>query len=491
MKTKYLQVAVMLAAAAVLAHVWPAGVGEANSPQELSDAFANAAEDVKPAVVSIVSEKELRIRGRDMSPWFWFFDDNPGFRDFFEGWPRQGQRAPQREWKQTITGLGSGVIIDGKEGYILTNNHVVADADKLRVTLADKRTFTAEVKGTDPNTDIAIIVLVDKDKGDKLPQARLGRSENVRVGDWVLAIGSPYGLPQTVTAGIVSAKGRASVIPDSSMIQDFIQTDAAINRGNSGGPLVNLDGDVVGINTAIFSSSGGYDGIGFAIPIDMVNEILNELIEKGKVTRGLIGVMIGDVASVSDELAESLDIDVDYGAFVSGVIEDSPADEAGIQAGDVVLEFDGERIETSKELQRRAAATAPGTEVRVVVLRDGRKKNLSVTLGEMTDESAREPTAPFGETDLGMSVRELTPELARRFEIDEDTEGVVVTRVESGSPAARAGLNPGAVILEVNREPVKTVAEFNKATEKSRDDKSVLLLVQQEGMTRLVAIRLD
>jgi len=470
-------------AAATLMVTMPVLVAQADSLRELSDAFARVAENVKPSVVSVISEKELTRSAP------WFFNDSPLFREFFGDMYRQRNGSPRQEWKETVRGLGSGVIIDGKEGYVLTNNHVVTGADKLKILLADKREFTAEVKGADPRTDIAILQIVDKD--GPLPQAVLGRSEHLRVGDWVVAIGSPYGLSQTVTAGIVSATGRGAVIPDPSVIQDFIQTDAAINRGNSGGPLVNLDGEVIGINTAIASRSGGYEGIGFAIPIEMVQEVKDQLIETGKVTRGMLGIRIQDVDRLAEDVRKSLKIDVDYGAYVEGVVKDTPAEEAGIRPGDVIVEFKGKRIEDSRNLQKMAAATAPGTKVKLVVLRDGSKKKLSVTLGEMADDMSVVQPQKVSESNLGMTVEKVTPQLAKRFGIDEDSKGVVVTGVAPEGPAARAGLKTGSVILEVNRESVETVKQFEKALDKSKETDSVLLLVQQEGVTRLVSVKLN
>jgi len=488
MKMRCSQMAACAVVAIILACALPVHTARADSLRELSDAFARVAEDVTPAVVSVISEteRELRYQG---APRF-FFDDNPLFRDFFGDMFRQPNGSRPRERKQTVRGLGSGVIIDGAKGYVLTNNHVVDGADKLRVTLADNRNFEAEVKGADPRTDVAVLQLLDLD--EKLPEASLGRSDTLRVGDWVVAIGSPYGFAQTMTAGIVSATGRAGVIHDMSVIQDFIQTDAAINRGNSGGPLLNLDGEVIGINTVIASRSGGYEGIGFAIPVDMITEILDELIEKGKVTRGRLGVEIMSVTRVPDGILEALDIDVDYGAFAGAVGKGSSAEQAGIQPGDVIIEFDGKRVEDSKDLVQKTSATEPGTEVKLVVIRNGRRKRLSVTMGEWTDEKTTAAVeSKVEEADIGVTVQGLTPELADRLNVGRDTKGVAVTGVVPGSPAQRAGLTPGSIIIEVNREPVGTVAEFREALGKLEENKSILLLVQQEGMTRLVLISLE
>jgi len=490
MKSRCSQMAAWTVIAIMLACALPAHIARADSLGEPSSAFAGVAEDVTPAVVSVISETERELRYSGI-PRF-FFDDNPLFRDFFGEMFRQPNGSPPREQKQTVRGLGSGVIIDGTKGYVLTNRHVVAGADKLRITLADDRRFEAEVKGADLRTDVAVLQLLDLDSGEKLPEAPLGKSETLRVGDWVVAIGSPYGLSHTVTAGIVSATGRTTVMGDARIIQDFIQTDAAINRGNSGGPLVNLDGEVIGLNTAIASSSGGYEGIGFAIPVDMITEILNELIEEGKVTRGRLGVMISSVKDVDDEKLKDLGIDTDHGAYVDGVTKGLSAEQAGIQPGDVIVEFDGERVEGNKDLVQKASATKPGTKVKIVVVRNGRRKRISVTMGEWTDETTMAAEErKVEETDIGVTVQELTPELAGRLDVDRQTKGVVVTGVVPGSPAHRAGLTPGSIIIEVNREPVETVAEFREALGKPGDGKSVLLLVQQEEMRRLIWIKLQ
>jgi len=488
MKSRCSQMAVCAVAAIMLACALPAHIAGADGLRELSDAFTRVAEDVTPAVVSVISETERELRYMGV-PRF-FFDDSPLFREFFGDMLQQPNGSPPRERKQTVRGLGSGVIIDGTKGYVLTNNHVVDGADKLSVTLVDDRKFEAKVKGADRRTDLAVLQLLDLD--EKLPEASLGKSATLRVGDWVVAIGSPYGLSHTVTAGIVSATGRTKVIGDNRIIQDFIQTDAAINRGNSGGPLVNLDGKVIGLNTAIASQSGGYEGIGFAIPVDMITEILDELIEKGKVTRGRLGVQIISVKDVDDQKLKALGVDTDHGAYVDGVTKGSPAEEAGIQPGDVIVEFDGQRVEDNKSLVQRTSATEPGTKVKIVVIRNGRRNRISVTMGEWTDETtmvAEEPKVE--ETDIGVTVQELTPELADRLSVDRDTKGVVVTGIVPGSPAQRAGLTPGSIIIEVNREPVETVAEFREALGKAQDGKSVLLIVQTEGMKRLVWISFE
>ena len=487
MKMKCLQMAAGTIAAIMLVCVLPAYAARGGSLRELSDAFAQVAEDVTPAVVSVISETERELRSQGSSR---FFEGNPMFRDFFGDMFRQPNGSQPRERRETVRGLGSGVIIDGEKGYVLTNNHVVEGADKLRVTLADNREFEAEVKGADPRTDVAVLQLLGVD--EKLPEATLGRSENLRVGDWAVAIGSPYGLAQTMTAGIISAIGRGGVIRSRTAIQDFIQTDAAINRGNSGGPLLNLDGEIIGLNTAIASRSGGYEGLGFAIPSDIITDILDELIEKGKVTRGLLGVEISAAAAVPDEIRESLGIDLDYGAYVGAVVKGSPAEEADIQPGDVIVEFDGERVEDSQDLVQKSSATEPGARVKLVVIRNGRRKRISVTMGEWTDErtaAAEEPKVE--ETDIGVTVQEMTPELADHLNVDKDTKGVVVTGIVPGSPAQRARLTPGSIIIEVNREPVDSVAGFREALGKPQESKSILLLVLQEGMTRLIWVSIE
>lgn len=485
MKVQHVRIAGAIVFATMVAAVLSGTAVAANGLQELSNAFAEVSGEVKPAVVSVISEKDIDAQSnpRNMQR---FFEQYPFFREFFDrNLPQFRQRQPRRP----ITGLGSGVIIDGDKGYVLTNNHVVDGADRLKVRTSDDQQYDAEVKGRDPKTDVAVIQIADLDR--RLPEADLGISSEMRVGDWVLAIGSPFGLglAQTVTAGIVSGTARRAGLTD---YDDFIQTDAAINQGNSGGPLVDLNGKVIGINTWIMSRSGGYDGIGFAIPIDLVKEILPQLLEKGKVRRGKIGVMIKDVSDIEEDKAEYLNIEVDYGAYVDEVIEGDPGEKAGIEPGDVIIEFNGERVEGGMDLSRRAAITPPGTKVKIVAMRNGKRKNFNVTLGEMEDEMmAKTGEQEPGQNDIGITVEDVSKELAEQFDFDDDLDGVVVTEVERDSSAARKGIAPGAFILKINRNPVKSANEFYDIVEKRKQGQSLFMLVYQDNKTRLVAINPD
>ena len=446
--------------------------------REQGKQFSRIAGNTKGSVVSIRVEKTIAAgSGTDPRPFndpFDLFSD-----DFFERFFRdRTPRQPQRKFRQQ--GQGSGFIVS-EDGYILTNNHVVGKADTITVQLADGKEFKAEVIGTDPQTDVAVIK-IDK---DGLPVLDLGSSGDLRVGEWVMAVGNPFGLSHTVTVGVVSAKGRSSVgIID---YEDFIQTDAAINPGNSGGPLVNLDGKVVGINTAIFSRSGGYMGIGFAIPMDMAKKIYKQLIDKGTISRGFLGVVIQDVTS---DLAESFGLEKSGGVLVAQVNEDSPAEKAGIKPGDVIIGFDGKDVKKMGPFRNRVSLSAPGSEHTVTVMRNGKERNLTVTLGQLGSGKTAGTQRETGET-LGLSVQNLNDTLARKFGYENET-GVVITGVKPGSKAAAAGLSPGTLIKEVNKEPVDTVGEFRRKVSASiSEDKNVLLLVKQEGYSLFVVIPVE
>ncbi|MCD6384832.1 DegQ family serine endoprotease, partial [Candidatus Sumerlaeota bacterium] len=427
----------------------------------LSDAFVEATEKVKPAVVSIVSIKKVRFAAPQWSIPEDFFDPFKDFwgDDFLDRFFRH--RFPQREPREyTQRGLGSGVIVDGKNGYILTANHVVEGADEINVMLSDKRTFKAKIIGTDPKTDVAVLQI----KGKNLPEAELGDSDKLRVGDWVVAIGNPFELYYTVTAGIVSAKGRSIGItgrsPEDRGYEDFIQTDAAINPGNSGGPLIDLEGKVVGINDAIATRSGGYMGIGFAIPINMAKSVMEQLITYGEVIRGWLGV---GIQNLTPELAKEFKIRDNKGVLVTQVFSDSPAEEAGFQPGDVIVEVDGDKIEDIDELRNMIAFMRPGTEVEIVVIRDGHRKTLDVTIGKQPAEisEAIGGGAELTHSKFGITVAELNNELRRKYGIPKGAEGVVVTGVKRGSTAQLAGIKEGDLIVEVNRKKVTSLDEYS------------------------------
>jgi serine protease Do len=447
-----------------------AGTSEAKpvtTPQGLPD-FISLAKKLSPVVVNI-STTQLSGGGPGMpSP---FGEDDP----FSEFWKKffgnPPPRGPQRQ-----KSLGSGFIID-RDGSILTNNHVVENAERIVVKLADGREFDAKVVGRDSKTDIAVIKINDK---GNLPVASLGDSDKVEVGEWTMAIGNPFGLDNTVTAGIVSAKGRHI---GAGPYDNFIQTDASINPGNSGGPLINLRGEVVGINTAIFSRTGGNIGIGFAIPINLAKELVPQLKSKGKVTRGWLGVVI---QKVTPDLAESLGLDHARGALVANVAKDGPAERAGVKVGDVIVEFDGKDVKDSNELPILVARTAVDRKARLKVLRDKKEVNLTVMIGELKDEEVVASSEEKG--DLGLTVQRLTPQIAESLGL-ERVEGLVITAVEPGSAGEEAGLRRGDVILEMDRKAVRNLAEYRKALEGAKKGKGILFLVRRGESTLFLALK--
>jgi serine protease Do len=436
--------------------------------------FSALAERLSPAVVNISTSSTAPAEGPGQvipGPF------GRGPEEFFEPFERFFGQFPRRPQRQRS--LGSGFIIN-HEGYILTNNHVVENADQITVRLANEQEYKAKLIGRDAKTDIAVIKI---DNVPNLAVVTMGDSDRLKVGEWVMAIGNPFGLEHTVTAGIVSAKGR--YLGQGSYDQ-FIQTDAAINPGNSGGPLINLRGEVVGINTAIFSRTGGNIGIGFAIPINLAKELLPELEAKGKVTRGWLGVLI---QKVTPDIAESLGLAKPEGALVADVMQDSPAAEAGIKVGDIIIEFDGHTIKDSNELPLLVARTPVGKVVKVKLLRNNNPVTVEVKIGELKEE---EPTGERGsaaEEELGITVQPLTPDVAESLGLSRDLKGMVVARVEPGSPAEEAGLRRGDVILEVNREPVKDLASYRKALKAAAGKKSVLLLVRRGENTIFIAVK--
>ncbi|GAK49243.1 protease Do [Candidatus Moduliflexus flocculans] len=443
--------------------------------QDLSQAFRDIAKEVGPAVVFIGTEQTVKSSSNSPTP--------EQFREFFgDDFMRRffGEMPQGREYKQE--GLGSGFITSA-DGYILTNNHVVENADKITVTLADKREFKAEVVGTDPKSDVAVI----KIQADNLPVAKLGDSETLEVGDWVIAIGTPFGLSQTVTAGIISAEGRSNIgIND---YEDFIQTDAAINPGNSGGPLVNINGEVIGINTAIFSRSGGYQGIGFAIPINMAKSVQESLIKNGKVIRGWLGVMI---QQVTPEMVKQFDLpEGTTGTLVGDVLKGGPAQEYGIQRGDVIVEFDGKPIDSPTTLKNIVAVTEIGKKVDVVLYRNGKKQTIQVKIAEQTgnEKQASKRGTPDEATieKFGLSVQELTKDIAGQLGYDNE-KGVVISNVEQGSPAAEAGLRRGDLIQEINKTTIESLDDYNKAMKAVGDEKSFLTLIRRGENTSYVVV---
>ncbi len=432
---------------------------------KLSDALAEVAEVARPAVVNISTTSTVTMEENPM------FND-PFFRRFFGDQFDHGQK---RKFKSSA--LGSGVIVSA-DGYILTNNHVVKGADEIKVILYDKREFKGKIVGTDPRTDLAVVKIQAKD----LPTVKIGDSGKLKTGDVVLAIGNPFGLNQTITMGIVSAVGRSNIgLAD---FEDFIQTDAAINPGNSGGALVNTNGELVGINTAIFSTSGGYMGIGFAIPSDMARSVMDSIIKHGKVIRGWLGVSI---QNLTPELAKSLGMKETAGALVGGVEKDSPADKAGMKRGDLIIQFGGKKVEDPTGLRNMVAGSAPGTKAEIKVVRDQKEQALTVTLGEFQEKKTAKKI-DYNNALKGITVQELTPSLRDRMGIPENVNGVIIANISEDSPAQEA-LQMHDVIMEVNRKAITNFSDYDQAVSKIGEKDSVLLLIYRDGASIYITIK--
>jgi serine protease Do len=429
-----------------------------------SGSFSQVAESVAPAVVNI---NTLTRGAAGRTPVEEFFGDE-FFRRFFGETP-ENQRV-QRS-------LGSGVIVD-PSGIVLTNAHVVDRATEIEVVTAEGKKHKAKVVGADKRTDLAVLRL--QGAGAPYPAAPLGDSDKLKVGDWVLAIGSPFGLQQTVTAGIISAKSRQI---GQGPFDDFLQTDAAINPGNSGGPLVNMSGEVIGINSAILSRSGGNVGIGFSIPSNLAKRIYTELVAKGKITRGWLGVSI---QPLTPELAKGFGLKEPNGVLLSDVVQDSPAAKAGLVAGDIILEFDGKKVDTPQDLQKVVSVTPPGKGVPIKVWRDKGHKTFEIKIGETPDENVALKSTNKGRTLLGLDVRPITPDIARQLNL-RGVDGVVVAGVEEESPAAEAGLQRGDVIREVNRQRVRGLQDFERATKDLKEGDRITLLLQRGQQSLYVA----
>ncbi len=456
----------------------PPPVDESPLPRELGghNSFAPVVKKVSPAVVRVFTTTKLHNTAFNGAPDG--MDDL--FRRFFgEQSPGRGSRHDFGVPRQQ--GIGSGVITT-KDGYILTNNHVVDGADEVKVALQDGREFTAKVIGRDPKTDIAVIKIEAKD----LPAVVMANSDKVEVGDVVLAVGNPFGIGQTVTTGIVSATGRGGAMGLD--YEDFIQTDAAINPGNSGGALVDAEGRLVGINTAILSRSGGNQGIGFAIPVNLARDVMGSLVTDGHVTRGYLGVKIQDMTPA---LAKEFKLKDSQGALVGDVMPKSPAEKSGIESGDLILEFNGKKVSDSRHLKLEVARVQPGESVPVKILRDGETKTLAVTVKELpgTEQLAKNDKGHDGDTGTlnGVAVGELDSNVRQQFELPNTVKGAVVTEVDPDSAAAEAGLKPGDVIQEINRKPVKTAHEAVQMTEKATD-KTTLLRIWRDGGSHYVVV---
>ncbi|MGC2062768.1 MAG: DegQ family serine endoprotease [Thermodesulfovibrionales bacterium] len=460
--------AVMLTVSVVEAKEWPAKISEQSVDHltRTGRAMAEIASAVKPAIVNISTTRTVKIQGgADL------FDD-PFFRRFF-GDQFNRQRQP-RERKSE--GLGSGVIVSS-DGYIVTNYHVVKEADEIKVTLADKKEYHGKVIGSDPKTEISIVKIEAKD----LPTLPWGNSEKLQVGEIVLAVGNPYGLNQTVTMGIVSAIGRANVgIAD---YEDFIQTDAAINPGNSGGALVNPRGELVGINTAIFSTSGGYQGIGFAIPSNMIKSIMDSLVKKGKVVRGWLGVSI---QKITPELSKQFNMKEESGVLVSDAVENSPAEKAGIRRGDIITEYDGKRTDEPYQLRNMVANTQPGEEHVLTILREGTRQSIKVVIGDVPSDLQGEP-GDYQNVLKGIGIQEVTPELAKKMNIPVRIKGVIINDIDENAPAAGV-LTQGDVIQEINRKKITNLKEYKEMASKIRKDEDVLILIFRNGSSTFVTL---
>lgn len=429
---------------------------------------------VKPAVVNISTTTV--VKGLDMHERF-FGPSNPPnpFKDFFgnDFFDRFFGDSPRREFKQRS--LGSGFIID-KEGYILTNNHVVEKAQSIKVKLSDGKEYDAQIKGRDPKTDIALIKINSK---NNLPVAALGNSDQIEVGDWVVAIGNPFGLETTVTTGIISAKGR---VIGAGPYDDFIQTDASINPGNSGGPLYNLKGEVVGINTAIVS---GGQGIGFAIPINVAKNMLSQLKTKGKVDRGWLGVVI---QKVTPEIAKGFGLKESEGALVGDVMENSPAEKVDLRRGDIIISFDGKKIKDMDTLPKLVGSTEIGKKVKIAIIRDGKTIEKEIVIGELKDESMQISRKPTTEKDFGIVVQDITPEIAIHMNL-KDKKGVIVTDIQPGSPAQEADIRSGDVIREIGRKPIRNVSDFKAAMKSANIKEGIVVLIKRENTTFYAVLR--
>ncbi|MBI9074602.1 MAG: DegQ family serine endoprotease [Desulfatibacillum sp.] len=434
----------------------------------LPSSFSDLVEKASPSVVNIGVVKV--VKGKQLMP---FSQEDP-FHDFFERY--FGDKMPQNRRQD---GLGTGFIID-KEGYIITNNHVIDDAEEIKVKLASDKEYDAVIVGRDPKTDLALIKINPEEPIVPLP---LGNSDSLKVGDWVLAIGNPYGLGNTVTSGIVSAKFRRI---GAGAYDNFIQTDASINPGNSGGPLVNMDGEVVGINTAIYSRSGGSVGIGFAIPSNMAKDLLPQL-KDGKVVRGWLGVLVQEI---TPELMEALSLENSKGALVGSVTPEGPAEKAGIQRGDVVINFDGAPIKDMGDLPYVVASTPVGKTVPVDVIRKGKKMTISVKISQLQDDenntiaAAEKPAGP----ELGMVLEDITPEIASGLGLTQ-AKGVVIARVNPYSPAGEAGLRAGDLVVEVDGKEIESVTDANTILTGFVEGDTILFLIERQGATHFVTVK--
>ena len=443
--------------------------------QQFSNAFADVAEKANPAVVTVLTDKIVKMQQ---------FNPNNPFQFNHPFSPNNGQQ------ERHLNALGSGVIVDALNGYILTNNHVVDDVDEIQVKLIDKRVFDAELVGSDPKSDLAIL----KIKADNLNSIKLGDSDKLRVGEWVMAVGSPFSasLSHTVTTGIVSASGRSNILGNSRNYENFIQTDAAINPGNSGGALLNMDGDLIGINTAI--ATGGYEkanrGVGFAIPSNMASKIMNDLIQKGYVVRAWLGVFIQEL---DDATARALNLNIRDGALISDVIEDSPAKKSGIKEGDLIIYFDGEKVKNPSNLKNLVSSTAPGTKSKITLIREGKELTITVLLEEMDNDDplVKNTDSSSGFKQFGLDVRELTNQYRNKYGISEIDDGLVIISVNPNSDASNKGVKTGDIIKRVGSKKVNNVKDFNRLIDQTKINDTILLLIKKpNGNSRFITLKL-
>ncbi|MBU0676149.1 MAG: DegQ family serine endoprotease [Proteobacteria bacterium] len=454
-------------------------VSSAFATSSVPENFANLVEKLGPTVVNIYTTKVIpQSPLQKMLPYHNDQEIPEFFKRFFDFPEQRNEDRPKRE--QRATSLGSGIIISA-DGYIATNNHVVEDGDEIRVRLTTHEEYDATLVGRDPKTDVALIKIEPK---GKLIHAEFGNSEQLRVGDWVLAIGNPFGFENTVTAGIVSGKGRS--IGDG-QYENFIQTDASINMGNSGGPLFNLKGELVGINTAIFSRTGGNIGLGFAIPVNMAKNVIEQLRDNGTVTRGWLGVMIQHVTA---DLARQFGLERPMGALVGEVVKDSPADKAGLKQGDIIIEYMGREVTQMSLLPSLVAQTPVDTKADLVIIRKGQKEKTAVTIGKLDEEQITADGSSSTSVDrkLGLTVQELTPELAKSFSLTEE-EGLLISNVAPDSPAAEAGIKRGEIVLEINQTPVRDLTQFKEILEGLKEDGSILFLLKRDDHARYVVVK--
>jgi serine protease Do len=448
----------------------------ASNAHDTLPSFSELVKQLTPVAVNISTTKTIRRDFRQFERPF-----APGqpdmFRDFFgdDFFRRFFGDIPEQEYKQQS--LGSGFII-APDGFILTNNHVIEGADEIKVKTHDSKEYDAEVIGRDPKTDLALIKI--KNIQDVVPSAQLGDSDALEVGEWVIAIGNPFGLQATVTAGIVSAKWRKI---GHGPYEDFIQTDASINPGNSGGPLFNMNGEVVGVNTMIFSPSGGNVGIGFAIPINLAKNVVQQLKETGRVVRGWLGVV---VQTVTPELAESFGLESGKGALVADVEPDGPAEKAGIRPGDIIVSFDGKDVREMSELPLIVAETAVGEKIDVEIARKGKKQVKTVVIGELKEKESEKTVEP-DMTDLGISPREITPDIANAYGLTEDS-GVVIVNIAPGSSADAAGLRRGDIIKEVNRRSIQSLSDYRKALKEAKNG-NILMLIKRDRTSLWIVVK--